>query len=201
MGGVEVGVQEADRDGICTVRHGWDARGVERLDLATVPVETAADLDAQVAVDQRSRPVCHRVVQRGPDLARDLDDVGETLRRHERDVPTPPLEQGVGRHRGAVGKKLGRRSGAGVIERSPQCVRRVFRCGRHLDHAPVVADEVGERPARVDADEHAPRLAHPIVLASLHRPMCGRATPKSSRGHPVSGGGGGGPGVPCAHRR
>ena len=85
-------MKEAHRDRIHPVRHGRDARRFEGLELAAVPVEPARDLDAQIARHQRAGPVRHRVVERGPDLARDLDDVGEPVGRDERDPTTPPLE-------------------------------------------------------------------------------------------------------------
>jgi len=104
VGSVEVGVEEAHRDRVHALRHGRDGRRVEGLDLATPPVEPPPDLDPQLALHQRAGPVGHRVVQRRPDLARDLDHVFEPVRRDERDPSASSLEQGVGRDRRAVGE-------------------------------------------------------------------------------------------------
>ena len=83
---------------------GRAARSRDRAPSSRPPTSTRS-----VAGTSGAGPVGHRVVQRRPDLARDLDDVGEASRRHERDPSAAALEQGVGRDRGAVGEQLGGR--------------------------------------------------------------------------------------------
>ena len=79
--------------------------------------EAAPHLEAQVALDERRRPVGERVVERRTVLARDLDDVGEALVRDERDGGARPLEQGVRGDGRAVGEHRAAARSLGLAER------------------------------------------------------------------------------------
>ena len=135
---------------------------VERLELGAVGVEPAAAPPSAVAArHERLGPVGPRVVERRPVLAGDLDHVGEALGGDQRDPGAPPLEQGVGGDRGAVGRATpaGRRRRAGRRPRRRARLARVARRRRHLGDRAVGGDEVGERAAGVDPDPHEHRLS------------------------------------------
>ena len=79
--------------------------GVERLELA-LGAHALAHREAQVARDQRGRAGRREVVQRGPGLPADLQQVAEAVGGHERGTSAAPLEQGVRGHGHAVGEGL-----------------------------------------------------------------------------------------------
>ena len=87
-------------------------------------VEPPADLEPPRARHERRRPHHGGVVERGPVLPADLDDVAEALGGDERDRGRLPLQQGVGGDRGAVGER--RRA---ARRRARRCPSRTARPG------------------------------------------------------------------------
>ena len=83
--GVAVGVKERDGDGLDVRRrpawleHGVGAREVDRLELGAVCTDALADLESQLARDQRRLLLEERVVELVPPVPRDLEDVTEPL--------------------------------------------------------------------------------------------------------------------------
>ena len=71
------------------------------MDLAGVE-HSLADLERELPRHEGRRPLGEPVVQLGSILAGDLEDVAEALGDEERSSHAPPLQQGVGRDRGAV---------------------------------------------------------------------------------------------------
>src|SRR5204863_2810625 len=67
--------------------------------------DALGDLEAVLARYERLGVVGLQVVDLGPRLAADLQQVLEAGGGDERDLAAAPLDQGVGRHRGAVGEK------------------------------------------------------------------------------------------------
>ena len=101
---------------------------------------------------ERHGPVDERVVQRGPVLAGDLDHVLEAgVSSRARPRAPLPLQQRVGGDGRAVRQDVGA-TGAGTGGAAPP------RPGRPVSTAPSrspsAVDDVGERPAGVDADAH-----------------------------------------------
>ena len=72
---------------------------------------------------------------------------------------TAPFEQRVGRDGRAVREHVERATvgASSVVDRPFDRARRIVRRRRDLGDAPVVGDDVGERPAAVDPEPHAGR--------------------------------------------
>ncbi len=139
----------------------------------------------QFAGHQRGWAVPGEVVERGPVLAADLDDVGEPVRGHQGCPRPAPLEQGVRRDGGAMGEPLDdpgcpAPAGAGAGKRAGKTgsadgvEHRFGRVGGHRwhlpeDHPTVVADrdEIGEGPTHVDTEPHR----HVAILACRGGPL------------------------------
>ena len=149
-------MQQADRDHIDVVDRG--NRPVERFDLSARPVESATHLEPRAARHEGRRSVDVLVVERRPRLARDLDDVREPAGGDEGDAAELALEQRVGRHRRPVRQQLGRVRGD-LRDRGTHGDTGIVGRRRHLDDRAVVADQVGEGPARVHPDAHGARFA------------------------------------------
>ena len=184
--GVQEGEQEADRDRL-DLRlpqrvHGLlQALLVERLELA-LGAHALAHAEAQLARHERRRPVLLEVVQVRPVLAPDLEHVAEAGRRHQRGARAAPLEQRVGGHGHAV-REGARFADLRRLQRGQHALGLV--AGRRRDlgrqHLPVdERDEIGERPADVDAE---PQLAQWNTARSAGRSSpasSGRSSPRST---------------------
>ena len=170
--GVQVAVDEADRDGIGAFRH----RRRGSLHVAdqhrAVGRESLGELEASIAIDEWRGAVHVRVVEARTVLAADLDDIGEARRRVQRDGRDVAFEQRVGGDGRAVREELdtarGERGGTGAHGES-----RIASRGRELDDAPVGAHDVGERPTAVGSDPHPRTVATtpPAGGPTLARPM------------------------------
>ena len=191
MGGVEVGEQQADGDGL-DLRLGTDRSGdrtdlgrVERGDDLAIGVDALGQLEAVAALDQRLRLDPAHVVVGLAVAALDERDVLEAPGGDVGDDRTLALEHGVGRDRGAEPDV--RDGGGGRVRREPAQDAR-HRVGRDREHLPdldaalaVMGDEVGEGAADIDAEQMlhgggAPPLAAaacrlPLSTASLPRNM------------------------------
>ena len=107
VGGVQVGVQEADHHRLhALVPQAAHRRAhladVERLQHASLGVETLADLEAPSPGHQRRRLLQMHVVEPGADLPADLQDVAEAARHEHAHARRLALDDGVGRHGGGV---------------------------------------------------------------------------------------------------
>jgi hypothetical protein len=141
-------------------------RGVVRLPLDTVDRRALVEFVPSVGRDQRLRPVGVEVVQGGPVLSPDLEDVPEPLGGDERRLRARVLQESVRRYRRPVSEPLDRRGvdicpltdalnprehpHTLVVGRRQLCRRHSSVCDEH---------DVGERPADVDP-EHRAALAH-----------------------------------------
>jgi hypothetical protein len=106
VGGMPVGVQQHDRDGLHARRGddlGEPLRGV-RLERPQDPVggRPLGRPEPPLLRGKRLRPGRAEAVEVGAILAGEFDDVGEALRRDQRDRSAPALEQGVRRDGHAV---------------------------------------------------------------------------------------------------
>ncbi len=106
---VQVGEQEADRDRLRAAGHdllGGPGRlgvGQGRDGLAPI-VEPLRDREAKLRAGERFRLVQVQVVHMRPHLPADLQQVAEALGRDGGDLRAAPLDQRIGRDRGAVGE-------------------------------------------------------------------------------------------------
>jgi hypothetical protein len=169
---VDVGVQQADRDrlDLLASQHGRRVAHralVERRHDLAARTEPLDDADGAVARHERPRLLELRVVQAGADLAGDLEQVAEPLRRHEAAARDPALDDRVRRHRrrmhdegdgGDLRLPAGERTLDGRHEARGR-VRRRRRCLRDRDPPGLLVDQrrVRERAADVDGHAHAHR--------------------------------------------
>ena len=189
-------MHERDRDRFHAVgreRLGRSAHvgDVQRRQLVALVVDPAADGQPQIARHERlgrSKPVVVGVLA---GAVAQRERVAEAL-GHEQTGPRPAVgEHGVRRDRGAVHDQV--EPGNEPLQRELQPRRDlgepgheaargiVGRAARLVDEPHAVADEeeVGERPADVDADPvaHARSLRRAVACASTDRPSAASATP------------------------
>jgi len=126
--------------------------------------------------DERGRVVARQVIQRRAVLSPEPQQVLEAARRQEHYPRAAPLEQRVGRDRGAVHQQLDGRRPAPFppprrLDRPKHAYRRILRRRDYLAHVDlpvfVDCDKVGERAPDVDAYPHGP---HP---SSMWNAECG----------------------------
>ena len=116
--------------------------------------------------DQRFRLGRAQPVERRAVLAPHVKQVSEALGRDQRGAGAALLEKGVGAHRHAVSEGLDAPGfGPGprehLLDGSQDALRLVIRGGGRLggvQRASVEDDRIGERPADVDAKQHARNL-------------------------------------------
>ena len=140
---------------------------VERRHHGPGRVEPLRDAEAEVARRQRPRLLEQQVVERGPDLALDLQHVPEPVRGDEAGGRELPLDDRVGGHGGSVDevahiRGFHARLAEDAPDRREKAHRGVARRGGHLrDPGParllVDEDAVGEGPADIDAEAIAAR--------------------------------------------
>jgi hypothetical protein len=166
-------VQQPDRDRIRLRRahaadDARDLAGRERREDAAPRREPLAGTDPSLAGHQ-GRPA--RGLQRidiGPLLAADLEHVLEARGGDQRDPRALPLEQRIGRHRGAMTHARAA-AGPGARESLEHGLRRVAGRGRDLERHALAAspgDDVGERAAGVDADRACSAICHFMAAPS-----------------------------------
>ncbi len=108
MLGIAIGVHEGDRDRLDAVIFDQltgrrrDRGFVERQQHLTVDIEPLGHFEPAMARHQDRRRFEKEVVEVVADLASDLDDVAEALRRDQADLGAGALDHGVGHQRGAV---------------------------------------------------------------------------------------------------
>ena len=150
---VQVGVQKAHRDrGRRWVK--FRDRAVVRAQLRAARIESLGHSVPARPCHQRRHAIRERVVERGPDLARDLDLVGEALRCDERHCRSPPFQQGVGRDGRAVSEDLHRCVGVRRVDRPQYRMGGILGCRRDLGNPAVRGDDVGKGPTGIDAETH-----------------------------------------------
>ena len=183
---VDVAVEEAhgdrprarDTEGARRLAH---LGQVERRLDAPVVAQPLPHLVPARAGDEHPRLVGLQIVEMGPALAADLEQVAEALGGDEARVGAAMLDQRIGGDGGAVAEVVdrGRRGLRRLAEALDDAVgdgaRRVVRRARHLPDADVTGGgvdeaDVGERASRVDAD--APHVRCPL---SGRVPCDGRA--------------------------
>ena len=170
VSGVEVGEQQADghRLGLAGPREGRHPIQLslrERRDHALGACALPGG-EAELVGHQRGRLRRAEPVEVGAVLASDLEQVGEALGGDQGRARAALLEQGVGAHGHAVGKRLdlvraGARPPKRRLDRGEHAPRLVVRGGRRLRRvqgAPVEEHGVGERPADVDSEQHRRNL-------------------------------------------
>ncbi len=192
---VEIGEEEADRDGLDPfglerLRRFADRGLVERLELLAARRHQPALHDlAMAALDQRPAlpgQLLHDRVMLDALVAGDMDDVAEAFIGHHAGARAAMLEHGVGRGGGAVEDivDLARRHGIGAAELgdAPEHgAREVVGRGRdlvdrNLPGRAVAIDEIRERAADIDADRpHA--LSIPSCFAR-RRPVGAHLPPR-----------------------
>ena len=120
---------------------------------------------------ERRRAVDERVVQRRPDLARDLDLVDEAARRDQRDARRAAR---AARWSRPSCRARARRPDRGRRRRRSRARPRGRIVGRRRDLGdPTVAgDDVGERAAAVDPESHATTLLRHPGLRAKRRATC-----------------------------
>ena len=161
--GVEVGVQEADGDGVTPVarRRAASARlssSSSCADDGAVRGDALVQLEAEVALDERRRLAPEEVVHvRDPQPAQ-LEHVAEAGGRDERRRAAAPLEHGVRRHRRAVddlgdcpAARAGREAADRLDDRPVVARRRREQLAEDDAAVGAVEDHVGEGAADVDA--------------------------------------------------
>ena len=166
VNGILVAVQEADRHGLRPMTaDGGDGAlhdaPIERLLDATVDQYPLRQAEPSRGGHRRLGLARLERVQLGPRLATDLEDVLEAMGGEQHDARPTALEQRIGRDGGAVVQARG-----APRAQAPQAfthrARRVVGRGAQLQHrqpSPDEGDEVGERAARVDADDDLGQVA------------------------------------------
>src|SRR6266704_3617729 len=135
---------------------------------------------------QRRSVIAPEVVQGGPVLAPQPQQVLEAAGRHEHDTRPRALEQSVGCDRGAVHQEIDREPGTPIqlVQRPEHAGRRILGRRHHLAHGDraVLAegDEIGEGPADIHPHPHCPPPQLPIVDCGLRIPG-GRVARESIR--------------------
>ena len=174
---IDVAVQEMDDERFAAFRGealGRFAHGefVERNDLFALGVHALGDFHAQLARYQRFEPAFQTVCI-GPRAAAQLQHVAEALRGDEPGLCKLPLQQCIGRGRGAVHEhpELRQRK-LRLFERREHPESLVLDRGGnlgepHLARYGVERDQVREGAANVDACDPA----HPVQILSLVAPM------------------------------
>ena len=167
MDGVHVGVQQADRDRLDTLRDQLAddpprAVLVERLAHRAVGQQPFAHLAAQVSRHEGRRRIDEQVVHVVATLVANLERVPEALGGEERRARALALDERVGGERRAVHDRAdGARGSPRLLEERRDAlldrVRRVFRRGENLAHARgarrlVDHHEIGEGAADVDPE-------------------------------------------------
>jgi hypothetical protein len=159
---VGVGMQETHRHRLDAGRHQFarerlDARQIERCQDIAGCVHALAHLVGEIARDQRTRAVEMQVEGVGPVPAADRVDIAEAFGGDQCGVCAAALEHRVDRDGRAMQQFARRRDiAAGKFQRRRRAFGRVGGNGECLgrkDRAVVVADEVGERAADIDADD------------------------------------------------
>ena len=137
---------------------------VERYDRIAVTVEPFDDRQPVLPGHQRPRALDEKVVDFAAILTADLDHVAKAFGRDQydaRDFETDLPEKRVGGDRRRMGEKFDCRGVGVAVQQRPQSVHRSAlrfeRRRRNLDRdgssAPRLdRDEIGERPADIDAD-------------------------------------------------
>ena len=104
---VDIGVQEADRDAFIArlgqiIRQRLHLRPIEGYEDAAVGIHPLRQHIAAVAGEERFGEIEVQVVLFEPAFGAHLDHVAKALRRDQRGLRTPPLNQRIGGERGAV---------------------------------------------------------------------------------------------------
>jgi hypothetical protein len=167
--GVQVREEEADRDGLhaqsaqCRSQL-RDALLVEGAEDVSRGVDALGDLKSEGPGHQGLGPVGEPVVELRPVLAADLQHIAEAFGGDEGRLRPAVFEEGVRGHGRAVDDPLDLTKG------DPQALAQLMEAREHAEiRGPrrgdfqidqtlgvyVEEDEVGERPAHVDADLHA----------------------------------------------
>ena len=164
---VAVGVQKADRDrfnavllerGSCT----RDRILIERHEHVAVGIESLGDFDPAMPRHQRRRTLDRVVVEVGPRLPADLDNIAKTGGGQQRGRGAAPLDDQIGHDRRAVAEERDRLPRcAGLLEQCGDPIgnrnRRIERCRRQLEmprRAALIigSDQIGEGTADIDTD-------------------------------------------------
>ena len=179
MPSVRVRVQQADRQRLDAVVDQLDDRRahgslVDRLDDRPVGAGALGHLADVAGVGQRVGLVVDHEAEQRPGRPRlgEVEDVAKPARHDQPDERAATLEDRVRRHGRAVEDRVevgqaDARAVGGKADPLDDADGLVFRCARglrdpHLPAGAVVQDDVGERPADVDAEA----VAHPASTAS-----------------------------------
>ena len=147
----------------------------EGRQLLAVGRHPAAHFQTQPPLDQGGRLVEEQIVDHRRADPAQLEHVAKTLGGHQCCAGAAPLEDGVGRHRGAVGHRgyLASRDPVDPAQLGDGIEHRLLEVGRRGQHLvalqrSVIAthDDVGERPADVSGD---PERGHLGMTGSISR--------------------------------
>ncbi len=185
--GVGVGVQKRNRNRTHVGTRELGNRriqrsAIERNDDGTRMIEALAHADAVAARDERTRALHEQVVDFGTILPADLEDVAKTFRRQKRDARQLEIdlpEQRIRRDRARMSDQadrrvrlprdeLAQRTHDGFFRRARR--RRNLKTRKHAGHL-VKGDEIGKRPADVDADSHPAGYNNVFVCTSISFPV------------------------------
>ena len=156
--GPAIRVQETDRNGLDLGRQRREPRDIERNELGAVDGDASRHSVAPGARHQRRGSVGPLVVQGGPILTSDLDEVLEAHVRDERDAAAGPLEQRVRSDSRAMCEHVDRR--AHFDDPSSHRRRGIDPIREHLHVRAGLVDHIRERSTRVDAYSAAASGAH-----------------------------------------
>jgi hypothetical protein len=175
---IGVGVEERDRDRLDVVRaelgDSLRHRGLVELAPYLAPrAEALAHLEAERTRDERLRLLVLEVVEDGDAQAPELEDVAESLRRHERDPGAAALEDRIRRDGARVhdaGDRVERDAGVASQADDPvqDALRVVGRSGEDLrrGQAPVRAEQDDVRERASDVDPEAVRR-HGVMMSHI----------------------------------
>ena len=161
--GVRIGVDEDDGDGLRArvdklTRRGAHFAFIHRGADRAVGERALADLQPHVAVGDRDE-VAPQPPGAAPVAAAHLQHVAETARCDDADLRAAPLQQRVGADRGAMHDRAlrGAADRGEAVEEALRLVAapRGHLRGRERARGRIEAEQVGERAADVDPDDHA----------------------------------------------
>ena len=178
---VHVGVQQADRHGLHTVRlqrldRRRDRGRIERFVLIAGGEQPSTHLAGERARHQRAMAVEKQIVGLGPVAATDGVDVARAARDDESGLRTLALDQGIyggGRTVDQFGDAGG--SKPALVEAVDDALHQVVRRGqalrlREAASLGVITDKIREGPADVDCDDD--QLKSPHRGAAVKRSCC-----------------------------
>ena len=126
-----------------------------RLHDFAIARDSLGDAKTHLAGNQRRNPVKEEVVELGPGLAADFENVFKSRCGHQRRARSGALQQGVGADGGAVQQRKRLVRSGDFRHALENCPRRVVGSGEHFEQpyaATLHPNAIGEGAAGVDSD-------------------------------------------------